>query len=109
MHNYQSAILNNNKYSIMSPIFCLYHGFMDYLLEVMIRKIKGNHDTERRAVNGVLEGMSNYASLSNVSESETGRYMLWAKYFKKNNGFDPTFTDYPIFFWMDFYTKGLDV
>lgn len=99
--------MNDAKYSIMNPIFCLYHGFMDYLLEVMIRKIKGNYESEEKAVESVRIGMKNYASGANISGDERGRYLLWGKYFKKQHGFDPTFEDYPIFFWMDFYSKDI--
>lgn len=43
MHNNLGFSMNDGAFSILNPLFILYHGYVDYMLELKIRLV--NEDT----------------------------------------------------------------
>ena len=54
MQNSIGAIFNDPTFSAANPLFMLYHGFVDYMMELYLRELRrrGN-DLETRALNSI--------------------------------------------------------
>ena len=51
MHNYMAFSMNNNDFSVLNPIFYVYHSFIDYMLELKIRMIKEDFRFKNAKIN----------------------------------------------------------
>ena len=55
MHNYSSFPMNNNDFSIINPLFFVYHSYIDYMLELKIRMIREQYVFPKKEHNLVVD------------------------------------------------------
>ena len=51
MHNYNGFSMNNNDFSVLNPLFYVYHSFIDYMLELKIRMIQEDYEFSKASLN----------------------------------------------------------
>ena len=54
MHNYLSFSMRNPSFSLLNPLFFVYHAYIDYILELRIRMIT-SMDKAYESVNSFFE------------------------------------------------------